>query len=143
MVQSVESSFMKRSGTETRTVFPKWEWLKNKSGKSGMFFEPEKDRQLTSFHQQSTTNSPSKNHVLHTVFAKTPSKNAGYPAREKILQKRPLSGLVLASSGGDGDGGGSLRGGEAQGVVILFQFEAEGFDDEVVVVALRQAGDGD
>jgi hypothetical protein len=32
------------------------------------------DRQLTSFHQQPTTNSPSKNHVLHPVFAKTPSK---------------------------------------------------------------------
>jgi hypothetical protein len=30
---------------------------------------------LPAFHQQSTTNSPSKNHVLHTVFAKTPSKN--------------------------------------------------------------------
>jgi hypothetical protein len=30
---------------------------------------------LPAFHQQSTTNSPSKNHILHTVFAKTPSKN--------------------------------------------------------------------
>jgi hypothetical protein len=26
---------------EVRTKFPKWESLKNKSGKSGMFFEPE------------------------------------------------------------------------------------------------------
>jgi len=33
------------------------------------------DRQLTSFHQRSTIDSPSKNHVLHAVFAKTPSKN--------------------------------------------------------------------
>jgi hypothetical protein len=63
--------------------FPKWESLKNKSGKSGVFFEPENDRQLTSFHQQSTTNSPSKNHVLHPVFAKTHSKNAGSPALKK------------------------------------------------------------
>jgi hypothetical protein len=59
-----------------RTVlFPKWESLKNKSGKSGKFSNLKNDRQLTSFHQQSTTNSPSKNHVLHPVFAKTPSKN--------------------------------------------------------------------
>jgi hypothetical protein len=29
------------------------------------------------------------------------------------------------------------RGGEAKGVVILFEFEAEGFDNQVVVVALR------
>jgi hypothetical protein len=47
----------------------------NKSGKSGKFSNLKNDRQLTSFHQQSTTNSPSKNHVLHPVFAKTPSKN--------------------------------------------------------------------
>jgi hypothetical protein len=79
-------------------------------------------------------NSPSKNHVLHPVFAKTPSKNAGYPAPKKLLQKRSLFGLVP---------GCSLGGGEAQCVVIFFEFEAEGFDDEVVVVALGQAGDGD
>ena len=29
---------------------------------------------LPRFHQQSTANSPSKNHVLHLVFAKTPCK---------------------------------------------------------------------
>jgi hypothetical protein len=33
--------------------------------------------------------------------------------------------------------------GEAQGDVILFQFEAESFDDEVVIFALGQAGDRD
>jgi hypothetical protein len=70
--------------------FPKWESLKNKSVKSGKFFDPKNGRQHTSFHQQSTTNSPSKNHILRTVFAKTPSKNAGYPARKKLLQKRSL-----------------------------------------------------
>jgi hypothetical protein len=37
-------------------------------------------------------------------------------------------------------GGGSGKGGEAQGVVVFMEFEAEGFDDEVVVVALRQPG---
>jgi hypothetical protein len=30
---------------------------------------------LPALHHQSTTNSPSKSHVLHPVFAKTPSKN--------------------------------------------------------------------
>jgi hypothetical protein len=32
---------------------------------------------------------------------------------------------------------------QAQGVVVFVEFEAEGFDDEVVVFALGQAGDGD
>ena len=34
---------------------------------------------LTTFHHTSTTFSPSKNHVLHTPFRKTPSKNATPP----------------------------------------------------------------
>jgi hypothetical protein len=38
---------------------------------------------------------------------------------------------------------GSLGSGETQGVVVFLEFAAEGFDDEVVVVALGQAGDGD
>jgi hypothetical protein len=62
-------------GAQARISFPKWESRKNKSGKSGNFSSLKNDRQRTSFHQQSTTNLPSKNHVLHTVFAKTPSKN--------------------------------------------------------------------
>jgi hypothetical protein len=62
---------------------------------------PENDRQLTSFHQQSTTHSPSKNHVLHSVFAKTPSKNAGYPGQKKILQndKQKSHGLRRCYAG--------------------------------------------
>jgi hypothetical protein len=36
-----------------------------------------------------------------------------------------------------------LRRREAQGVVVFVEFEAEGFDDEAVVVALGQTGDGD
>jgi hypothetical protein len=47
---------------------------------------------LPAFHQQSTTDSPQKNHVLHTVFAKTSSKNAGYIARKKLLQNAAFSG---------------------------------------------------
>jgi hypothetical protein len=39
------------------------------------FSSPKNDRQLTSFHQHFTTNSPAKNHALRAVFAKTPSKN--------------------------------------------------------------------
>jgi hypothetical protein len=68
-------------------AFPKWESLKNKSRKVACFSSPKNDRQLTSFHQQSTTNSPSKNHVLHIVFAKTPSKNASYPRQKKIAAR--------------------------------------------------------
>src|ERR1700755_1518991 len=43
--------------------------------KVACFSNPETDRQLPSFHQQSTTNSPPKHHVQPPVFAKTPSKN--------------------------------------------------------------------
>jgi hypothetical protein len=39
------------------------------------FSAPKNDHQRTTIHHESTTNSPSKNHVLHHVFAKTPSKN--------------------------------------------------------------------
>jgi hypothetical protein len=53
------------------------------------------DRQLTSFHQQSTTNSPSKNHVLPPAFAKTPSKNEVNQPRKNCPQKRSFLGLVL------------------------------------------------
>jgi hypothetical protein len=40
---------------------------------------------LPAFHQQSTTNSPAKNHVLHPVFAKTPSKN-GAEAEARVAE---------------------------------------------------------
>src|SRR5947209_9994074 len=63
--------------------------------KVACFSSPKNDRQLTSFHQQPTTTSPAKNHVLHPVFAKTPSKNAGYPRPKKLLQKRSLFRLRL------------------------------------------------
>jgi hypothetical protein len=39
------------------------------------FQRPRKCVFLTTFHQQSTTISPSKNHVLHTTFRKNPRKN--------------------------------------------------------------------
>jgi hypothetical protein len=40
------------------------------------FSRPKSDRQQTTIHHDSTTNSPAKNHVPPPVFAKTPSKNA-------------------------------------------------------------------
>jgi hypothetical protein len=46
---------------------------------------PKNVRQRTTFHQQSTTNSPSKNHVLHPVFAKNTQQKRGKPAPEKKL----------------------------------------------------------
>jgi hypothetical protein len=54
--------------------------------KVACFSSPKNDRQLTSFHQQSTTHSPSKNHVLHLVFAKTPSKNGGTSLEKNLLR---------------------------------------------------------
>jgi hypothetical protein len=85
------------------------------------------------------TSNPPQIHHRKTTFCtpflpKPPAKTPVTQPRKKLLQKRSLFGLVP---------GFSLGGGEAQGVVIFFEFEAEGFDDEVVVVALGQAGDGD
>ncbi|NYF88267.1 hypothetical protein RBB79_01995 [Tunturiibacter empetritectus] len=42
------------------------------------------DSQLTSFHQQSTTNSPSKDHVLHPLFCQNPKQNQRNSSRKKI-----------------------------------------------------------
>ena len=53
------------------------------------FSSPKTDHQLPSFHQQSTTTSPPKNHVQPPVFAKTPSKNK-VPPLPKIIAKAPL-----------------------------------------------------
>jgi hypothetical protein len=67
-----------------KAEFPKWESLKNESGKVACFSSPTNDRQLTSFHQQSTTNSPAKNHVLTPVFAKTPQQKRENALKEKF-----------------------------------------------------------
>jgi hypothetical protein len=64
------------------------------------FSSPKTNRQLPSFHQQSTTNSPPKHHVQPPVFAKTPSKN-GYHHPQKLLQNILSSSSVLAPPGED------------------------------------------
>jgi hypothetical protein len=61
------------------------------------FSNPKSGRQLTSFHQQSTTNSPSKNHVLHPVFAKTPSKNGVNQPRKNYCKSVPRIDAALNS----------------------------------------------
>ena len=58
--------------------------------KVARFSSPNPDRQLTSFHQQSTTNSPSKNHVLPPVFAKTPQQKRGSHHTQKNTAKAPF-----------------------------------------------------
>jgi hypothetical protein len=94
------------------------------------------------------TSNPPQIHHRKTTFCtpllpKPPAKTPVIQRRKKLVQKRSLFGLGPGFFGGDDDGGGSRNGGEAQGVVVLLEFEAEGFDDEAVVVALRQTGDGD
>jgi hypothetical protein len=41
------------------------------------------DRHHATIHHESTTNSPSKNHVQSPVFAKTPSKTHNHHAKNK------------------------------------------------------------
>ncbi len=94
------------------------------------------------------TSNPPQIHHRKTTFCtpflpKPPAKTPVIQPRKKLLQKRCLFGLGPGFFGGDDDGGGSLKDGQAQGVVVLLEDAAEGFDDEVVVVALGQAGDGD
>jgi hypothetical protein len=60
-------------------------------GKVACFSSLKTDRQFTSFHQQSTTNSPSKNHVLHPVFAKTPSKHEVNQRQKNYCKSVPSS----------------------------------------------------
>jgi hypothetical protein len=50
--------------------------------KVACFSSPKTDRKLPSFHQESTTTSPPKNHIQPPVFAKTPSKNKVPPPKE-------------------------------------------------------------
>jgi hypothetical protein len=64
--------------------------------KVACFSSPNPDHQLTSFHQQSTTTSPQKNHVQSPVFAKTPSKNKA-PPPQKITAEAPLVEQGFAS----------------------------------------------
>src|SRR5260370_42019999 len=68
---------------------------------------------LPAFHQRSNTNSPSKNHVLHPVFAKSSSKNGVSQRRKKLLQKRSLFGL------GPGEGEAGAEGLDQVGDVVV------------------------
>jgi hypothetical protein len=63
--------------------------------KVAFFPRPKSRRQLTSFHQKSTTNSPQKNHVLPLVFAKNPCKNARI-----LTQKNNDENQVVSYSSG-------------------------------------------
>ena len=67
--------------------------------KVACFSSPKTDCQLPSFHQQSATTSPPKNHVKPPVFAKTPCKSRLPPPPKKFHQKRPSSGRFFASPG--------------------------------------------
>ena len=84
-----------------------------------------------------TSNPPQIHHqktTFCTPFLLKPPAKTSKRASKKKLKKRSLFGV----------GFGCLLGcGEAQGVGIFFEGEAEGFDDEVVIFALREAGDGD
>jgi hypothetical protein len=54
-------------------------------------------RQHTTIHHRSTTNSPAKNHVLHTVFAENPSKNTTHHARKINPQKSTTNPGTIAA----------------------------------------------
>jgi hypothetical protein len=86
-------------GVVFKTKFPKWESSKINPEKVAYFSSPNPHHQLTTFYQQSTTNSPPKNHAQPPDFAKTPSKNRVPPAPKKSQQKRPSSGRLFASPG--------------------------------------------
>jgi hypothetical protein len=57
------------------------------------------DRQLTTDHHQITTNSPSKNHVQHTVFSKLPNKNTKNPSTKNRKLIRCVTMSLFPSEG--------------------------------------------
>jgi hypothetical protein len=64
--------------------------LKNKVGNSEKFSAVKIDRQFTTFYQQATTISPSKNHTEPLVFRKTPCKNANSPSLTKSAESHAI-----------------------------------------------------
>jgi hypothetical protein len=87
-----------------KAEFPKWESLKNKSGKSGMFFEPKTDRQPSQLSPAIHHNFTAKKPRSTTRFCQNPQQKRSPTTPKKLLQSIPSSGGVLAPSG---DGGGS------------------------------------
>jgi hypothetical protein len=73
------SSLLPLSRTNTKINFKK---LENFGCRICCRFQPR-------FHHKLTTNSPSKNHVLHTGLRKTPTKTAFSLLRIKIEKRRP------------------------------------------------------
>jgi hypothetical protein len=61
------------------------------------FPRPKYARQHTTIHHRSTTNSPAKNHVLHTVFPENPSKNTTHRARKINPQKSTTNPSTIAA----------------------------------------------
>jgi hypothetical protein len=54
------------------------------------FSEREIDRQRTTITTQFTTTSPSKNHVLHALLSKPPSKNAHKTPKTPLLPAQKI-----------------------------------------------------
>jgi hypothetical protein len=67
--------FGRQEAEEAKTARPP----KINSQKEENFSRSKITAKITTFYQQLTTHLPSKNHVLHPVFRKTPSKNALFP----------------------------------------------------------------
>jgi len=65
--------------------FPKWEQQKINPEAVENFSGPKKDREPTTIHHTSTTNSPAKNHIQTAHFHKNPCKNAQNHPNIKIL----------------------------------------------------------
>ena len=65
------------------------------------FSSPKTDCQLPSFHQQSTTTSPPKNHVQPPVFCQNPQQKQDPTIAKKKPEKAPLFEQVLRLSGDD------------------------------------------
>jgi hypothetical protein len=70
-----------------RIAFPKWVTLKINPKSVAHFLSWKSDRQSTTFTTHSTTNSPSKHHVLPPVFAKTPCKTGKHHTKKLLATK--------------------------------------------------------
>jgi hypothetical protein len=71
---------------------PKWAGPKNKFAKNEKFQAPKMTVKITTFTTHLTTHLPSKNHVLRTVFCKTPCKNEVLPRIKKVRSNNSSKG---------------------------------------------------
>jgi hypothetical protein len=83
-----------------RPRIPEAEFQKINPSSVAHFSKTKSGRQPTTIHHESTTNSPSKNHVLPTHFRQNPLQNNENPPSKKPRPKFRSAGMALPNTNG-------------------------------------------